>query len=578
VSTVQASVIIPAHDAAAVLERQLEALVAQSQPPPFEVVVVANRCNDATPAVAESFGDRLNLRVITADEQASAAYARNAGAAVAYGLFLLFCDADDRVGSTWVSGMVEPLEAGRADFVGGLIQVNREGLPAWIYEWRYAFLDQRCVFQHWGGLPYAVSASLAVTSEAFAAVGGFDQRFSGAGYEEVDLGSRLLRAGFRLGRASGASITYEPRRTAKGALSQARGYQRGGIILAAKEGTLGRCPSRWFAAKLIGKTAAHWIVRRREFHPLAVYARSQLVYSHWDEHRRWIEKHGDPPELLPKQFDFCVQLETPIIGGLAFATGRSEEASWYSEKGVETKSLAVVDRLLPEGGVFVDVGANIGVFTVAAAKRVGERGRVVAFEPSQQSRALLTVNLERHRVSQRVEVRTEAVGAARTTRTFRNYDNSLVSGFGVAPPQFWPGQLVEESAVEVTTLHEAIDDRVDMIKVDVEGFDVEVLTGAVELIERSPNAVLLLELNPASLTAAGHTPGELLELLPPGAWDLFLIDEDSDESADALVPLDRAGWTRSYDADRAWYANLLATRKEGSVSLDFRDNRRCRGS
>jgi FkbM family methyltransferase len=208
----------------------------------------------------------------------------------------------------------------------------------------------------------------------------------------------------------------------------------------------------------------------------------------------------------------------------------------------------------------VDVGANIGVFTVAGAKQVGADGRVVAFEPNDRTRHLLAANLERHGVSQYVEVRSEAVGGSRGSRTFRAYENDLVSGFGVAPPTSYPGVMVQEAPVEVLSLSE-LEEPVDLIKIDVEGYEDEVLVGAMGLIERSPNVAILFEFNPACVCAAGKNPEQLIALLSQG-WDLWLVDDGDDDPADRLPPFDHERWSREVDADRSWYANVLATRKE----------------
>ncbi len=66
-------------------------------------------------------------------------------------------------------------------------------------------------------------------------------------------------------------------------------------------------------------------------------------------------------------------------------------------------------------------------------EKVGDKGRVVAFEPSPRTSVLLAHNVERHGVAHIVDVRTEAVGCTRDIRTFRTYENGLVSGFGEAP-------------------------------------------------------------------------------------------------------------------------------------------------
>src|SRR5207253_1792115 len=107
--------------------------------------------------------------------------------------------------------------------------------------------------------------------------------------------------------------------------------------------------------------------------------------------------------------------------------------AWWGGPGIETRSLALVDALLSDGDVFVDCGANIGVFTVAAALRVGAAGRVYAFEPDPRTRPLLEHNVQRHRLANRVVVSSSAVGAARGRSLFRQYEKDQVSGFVEAP-------------------------------------------------------------------------------------------------------------------------------------------------
>lgn len=86
--------------------------------------------------------------------------------------------------------------------------------------------------------------------------------------------------------------------------------------------------------------------------------------------------------------------------------------------------------------MFVDCGANIGVFTVAAALRVGHRGRVISFEPDPRTRQLLVDNVERHRVDRQVTVHAEA-------------------GFFEAPS--YPSEVARSRDVDVVRLDDAVD-------------------------------------------------------------------------------------------------------------------------
>lgn len=550
---VEASVVIPAHNAGGVLGRQLDALTRQHGAPSFEVIVVANRCADDTADVARRFAPSLDLTVVVADDVASAAYARNRGAAAARAPFVLFCDADDEVGPTWVAGMVDPLRAGRADLVGGVIHVDRRGLPDWIYTWRHRHVDGRAVVESPGRLPYALSASLGVTAEAFAAVGGFDEQFAGAGAEERDLQHRLLRAGYRTAAASDAHLTYTPRHGVHANLAQLRSYYRGELLLRAKEGQLER-QTLTAGLRQALRVTGYELIRRHTVHPVQLY-----TIARWRVDRAILHSRARPGDALASGFendpacDFAAPLDTPVIGGLAFTATRASEGKWYAEAGIEREALALLAQLLPSGGTFVDVGANIGIFSTAAARLVGPEGRVIAFEPADQTRAVLTCNLSRHRIDPLVIVHPAAVGATRGRLEFRRYENSLVSGLGTAPAEYQPGPLIEQTMVEVVTLDDVVDGPVDVVKIDVEGFETDVIAGARRLLASSPNVSVIFEINPTSLAAVGRNVDALIDLFPADEWDLRLLGDDALSGADlvAFISQQPAGWYSSIVATRA---------------------------
>ncbi len=132
--------------------------------------------------------------------------------------------------------------------------------------------------------------------------------------------------------------------------------------------------------------------------------------------------------------------------------------------------------LLSHDAVIVEVGANIGAITVPLAKHVR---RVVCFEPQQPICALLWRNVLDNRVS--VDVREFVVGSApgRMTLVNSNSDAPLAMGGAVSA-------TAVEATVPVVTLddHCRNFDRLDLIKIDAEGYEGEVIAGAQETIKR----------------------------------------------------------------------------------------------
>lgn len=403
-----ASVVVPTHDAEETLGEQLTALAQQVDAPEFDVVVALNRCADGSRSVAERYGERLPLRVVDADAALGPSHARNVGAAAASAPLLLFCDADDRVGPRWVAEMATAMTAGGADLVGGRVVVDRSRTPEWVYRVRYRSFDGTVLTPYGPGMLFPIGAAMGCRRSAFDAVGGFDEQLVG-GADEIDFAARVLRAGFRLGEAPEATVSYRPRPTARAALRQARGYARGAAILAAKEGVLtasGRPAVFWRTAK----TAAALVAVERVRRPRDLVLRTVVRYHYAEEERRLAARTGGAPPRDPGADDFVVPLGTPVVGGLALEARAADVPGYVGGRGAA--ALGLLAAVLRPGDAFIDGSADIGLSTVAAAELVGPGGRVLAFEPHPEARRLLARNLRRHRVDDRVEIRSAAVSAA----------------------------------------------------------------------------------------------------------------------------------------------------------------------
>jgi FkbM family methyltransferase len=572
--TARASVVIPVHNAGSTLGRQLRALVDQVEAPEFDVAVVLNRCSDNSREVAESFQGHLELQVVVANGKASAAYARNIGAFVSEAPCILFCDADDMVGVTWVRLMTKALEEGDADFVGGCPIVDRSQLSAWVYRRYYEGVDGPHLGRLAPGTLYPMGASLGVSRPAFEEVEGFDESFPGAGFEEVDFARRLLSRGRRVGLVSDATFTYQPRQGLVAEMRRQRGFARGAARLAMKEHR--PLERRNVARQLtrIARTMVDAVKDEHVFGPSELVARGLESWFVLSAARASATAPG-AAERAELTEDFVAPLDTPQIGGLAFAS-RPDTARIYVDLVFEQVSIALLDFLLKPGDRMVDCGANIGVFSIAAALKVGSAGRVVAFEPDQRTRVLLTENAIRHRVQGILDIRPEGVGAEPIRLSFRMYDNDLLSGFVDTHPHY-SGGLIKTVETTVVSLDLAVEGPVNLIKIDVEGLELDVLAGAGKLLDNSPNAALIIECNPDTLRAAGADPRDLLRLLDSKRWSVWLVD-DRHTGPHAVRRLDQEARRFVLSSRDAWYGNLAVVPQQRDVEMQrfvsqFEDSR-----
>jgi FkbM family methyltransferase len=134
--------------------------------------------------------------------------------------------------------------------------------------------------------------------------------------------------------------------------------------------------------------------------------------------------------------------------------------------------------LLRPGDVVLEVGANIGAHTLSLARAVGPAGRVYAIEPQRPLFQILCANLALNDLHN-VHVRQQGLGAAP--------DTLWVSTPGHAAPANFGGISLQrhgQEPVDVVTIDQLELDRLDLIKIDVEGMEEAVLRGGIETIRR----------------------------------------------------------------------------------------------
>lgn len=164
---------------------------------------------------------------------------------------------------------------------------------------------------------------------------------------------------------------------------------------------------------------------------------------------------------------------------------------------------ALLPRLLNEGDVAIDIGANVGTYTLQMSKLVGPTGRVFAFEPTSETFELLTSNVQRS-PNRNVSLFNTAVSAEAAFADLSvRFEERGYSAYYKA--RIVPAASVSTRSVFCCPIDSfAIPRRVALLKIDVEGHEVEVVKGMLRLLERDLPAVIV----------EGDKP-ELNEMLTP---------------------------------------------------------------
>jgi FkbM family methyltransferase len=174
------------------------------------------------------------------------------------------------------------------------------------------------------------------------------------------------------------------------------------------------------------------------------------------------------------------------------------------------------------GDIVADVGAYIGLYTIALAQRVGPSGCVVSFEPDARSFESLKTHADLNAVSDRVDLRQSAVGDRCGSLKF-NAQSTAVSS---VVENDEAGSLNLQS-VDCTTLDSVFENRsLDILKIDVEGYEERVLLGGIKLLSdatRSPR-VIFIEVHPYAWEQTSTTSESLLGCLSDYGYDVRDLD------------------------------------------------------
>ena len=194
------------------------------------------------------------------------------------------------------------------------------------------------------------------------------------------------------------------------------------------------------------------------------------------------------------------------------------------EEGVwEPYETSLLVAFLQPGDVFVDVGANIGYFSILAASVVGASGAVFAFEPDPDNCRLLRASAGLNGLESGITlVEAGLSDAAGAGQLYLSEDN-------LGDHQIY---AATESRCSVPiTLYHGSDflgqrlQRMDLLKVDTQGSEYQVMAGLLPLLQSLPQTPrMMIELTPYSLREAGATGRALIELLATLGQPLWIID------------------------------------------------------
>ena len=197
-------------------------------------------------------------------------------------------------------------------------------------------------------------------------------------------------------------------------------------------------------------------------------------------------------------------------------------AGWYEQQEVN-----FLKRVLKPGMVFFDIGANMGFYSLISAKQVGPSGQVHSFEPNPRMFEELKYNVNLNSLDN-VNLNQLALGDEPGTVQLSLYERGK-EVYGSLSQNVYPGaNIIGYDDVEMETVDNYIKkpgiEKVDIIKIDVEGAEFLVFKGAKALLSNSNGPVILFEMSQSLLEGFNTNCKEVAEYLMNFNYKVFMLN------------------------------------------------------
>lgn len=246
------------------------------------------------------------------------------------------------------------------------------------------------------------------------------------------------------------------------------------------------------------------------YNPAAPYQLRKTIWNHFHDHK------------------LRDSITMDWYGGLRFNLflGNDLSRQLYVGGCLEPNEFAFVGRFLRPGMTFVDVGANEGLYTLFGSRLVGPEGTVWAFEPSRREFGRLRQNLQLNDLANvrafRLALSREPAEVELAVAADEHAGQNTLGQFT------YPIEMLHKETVTTVRLDDMVAaeglERLDLIKIDVEGAESAVLEGASQML-RQFRPTLLIEIVETALQYQGRTSEDLLRFLRSFGYFMYCFDE-----------------------------------------------------
>jgi FkbM family methyltransferase len=252
----------------------------------------------------------------------------------------------------------------------------------------------------------------------------------------------------------------------------------------------------------------------------------------------WSRYSGDSAGSLKewKRWWMYIRLKQPVIMQwiddliLRIYPGNEVCRALYVKGIYEPNYAVLINKFLSKNGVFIDVGANMGYYSLLASKVVGKDGCIIAIEPSSRDYDRLVDNVENNDLTRLIFTYNFAVfdkASGSVDLSIACEERSSINTAG-AEFSFKSVDKIRTENVKVISIDalskEISLSRLDVLKLDIEGYELKALQGAEQTLKKF-RPVIMLGVNENSLRACGASREEVQEILKNFGYRIYKIVE-----------------------------------------------------
>ena len=251
-----------------------------------------------------------------------------------------------------------------------------------------------------------------------------------------------------------------------------------------------------------------------------------------------------------------VLVRTEVGFVLCAATDHAMLACLVDTGELELGTRLLIQKFLRPGDVYVDVGANIGMHVLAAARTMQGQGKIIAFEPFEPTKRMLEKTVRMNGFSDITEIHQAAVS---NVSGRQNLYLGVASGhhslFKLDTPEDISKRPVEVALVRMDEVMPS-NQKINLLKIDAEGAELDVIESSASLIRNNPDIALIVEFGPSHLRRTGHTPKQWLGTFTKLGLNYQVINVYSGVlevwSIEQLEQVDSVNLFFSRDNSQAW--------------------------